>query len=149
MDKIGPSFASELIAAGLADAPISWTAEGVNYGDTAGLDGITVSNPGLTQQQRDAIAAVLADHDPTKPAPVVVPAEVTRYQARRVLAERGLLSQVQAYFDALPDTDMSKLAWNEAPSVRRDSEALIAAAHALGLTDEQIDQMFVEASQIK
>lgn len=82
---------------------------------------------------------------PSPQMPVVVPRSVTRYQARAVLVESGLLDSVNAYFSALPDGNLDKLAWEEAPTVERDSSATGAASQALGLTAEQMDQLFIQA----
>lgn len=77
----------------------------------------------------------------------VIPRSVTRYQARAALLEAGLLGSVEAHFSMLPDTSLDRLAWQEAPTVNRDGEALQGAAAALGLTEEQVDALFVRAVQ--
>lgn len=77
--------------------------------------------------------------------PPAIPQSVTRFQARAALVEAGLLEAVNAYFSALPDDDLNKLAWQEAPTVRRDSDATRVAADALGITVEQMDALFVRA----
>jgi hypothetical protein len=137
-NSLGPSWPSEYIAAGLIGAPLIVYTDGtILYGD------------GVTAAQKTTVEALIAAHDSTKPAPIPVPATVTRYQARAALLEAGLLGQVDSFFAALPDSDMGKLAWNEAPTVRRDSEALAAGAHALGLTDAQIDALFLRADEIQ
>jgi hypothetical protein len=57
MKRIGSAFSEELAAAGLAGLPFSWNEDGeVTYGPT------------VTAEQRAAVAAVLAAHDPQKPA---------------------------------------------------------------------------------
>lgn len=56
MDQIGPTFADELIAAGLNGLPFSW-----------GSDGLHMTDPRLTDEQKDAIQAVLAAHNPLTP----------------------------------------------------------------------------------
>lgn len=55
--KIGPTFASELAAAGLAGAPCAWHDDG------------TYNIDGLTAQQRQTFARLLAAHDSTKRLP--------------------------------------------------------------------------------
>lgn len=59
---IGPTFAAELAAAGLAGLPITWTAAGTIIGRDA-----------LTGPQNAALDAVIAAHDP-EAAPVEEPA---------------------------------------------------------------------------
>lgn len=87
------------------------------------------------------------DEPPVQPVPV--PAEVTRYQARVALLGAGLLDKVNAYFAALPSTDLGQLAWNEAPTVLRSNAALETAAESLGLTSSEVDQLFIAASQVQ
>lgn len=76
-----------------------------------------------------------------------VPQSVSRYQARAALHEAELLSLVEAYFSGLPASSLGRLAWQEAPTVSRNSEALLAAATALGLSEDQIDELFIRAAQ--
>jgi hypothetical protein len=59
--KIGPTFVNELQAAGLLGLPFSW-----------GGDGVIQFAPSMLKAQIDAVNAVYAAHDPTKP-PVIVP----------------------------------------------------------------------------
>jgi hypothetical protein len=49
----------------------------------------------------------------------------------------------------MPDTSLEKMAWNEAPTVQRNSTALIAGATLLGLTSDQLDQLFITAFSIQ
>lgn len=134
----GPSFESELAAAGLLGLPFVWYADGtVSYGDD------------LTAEQRAALDTVVAAHDPTAPAPVVVPEIVTKYQACIVLARHDLLSQVNDFFGGLAADDPRRLAWEMAATVQRHSESTTAAIAHLGLTEEQADAMFVEGAAVE
>ncbi len=136
--RIGPSFVSELAAAGLIGPPFSWNADGtIIYGDD------------LTDEQRATLDGVVAAHDPTAPAPVVVPETVTKYQACVVLARHGLLGQVNAFFDALAVDDPRRLAWEMAAAVHRHSDSTLSAIEYLGLSEAQADGMFVEAAQVE
>lgn len=83
---------------------------------------------------------------PADPVAPSIPQQVSRYQARAALLEAGLLSDVEAYFASLPSDSLEKLAWQEAPTVTRASQALAAAASALGLTDEGLDELFLRAA---
>ena len=58
MNHIGPSFPSELRAAGLNGLPFAW-----------GEDGLFTFDPRMTPAQIAAVQVVYAAHDPTKPAP--------------------------------------------------------------------------------
>lgn len=55
--KIGPTFYAELQAAGLAGLPFSWGEDGLFFAAS------------ITPEQRAAIEAVLAAHDPAVTAP--------------------------------------------------------------------------------
>lgn len=84
---------------------------------------------------------------PLEPEAPAIPQTVTRYQARAALLEAGLLSTVESYFAALPDSSLAKLAWREAPTVSRESDALRGAAAAMRLTETQLDSLFLRAAQ--
>lgn len=59
MKKIGPTFASELDAAGVLIIPMSW-----------GEDGDIQFSNSVTEKQRKTVLAVLDAHDPGKEIPV-------------------------------------------------------------------------------
>ncbi|MEG0923198.1 MAG: hypothetical protein RSD57_15920 [Comamonas sp.] len=81
-----------------------------------------------------------------------VPAEISRAQGKGILIQRGLMPAVQTYIAAIADPEeamWADLAMNDATVWRRyDSPFLLQAAAALGLTDEQLDEMFIAGSQI-
>jgi hypothetical protein len=73
---------------------------------------------------------------------------VTRFQAKAALLGAGLLEQVEAYM-ALPDTPMvTKLAWTDTQDFERASPTVAGLSALLGLTSEQVDELFVTASGI-
>lgn len=145
----GPSFPSELEAAGLFGLPFSWSENGVNFGDTVHLDGTLTVNEALTPEQRAAVEAVVAAHDPEAPAPIPVPEVVTRYQACVVLAQHGLLIQTNAFFATMAEDDQRRLAWEMAATVQRHSDSTMAAITHLGLSEAQADAMFIEGAQVE
>lgn len=78
-----------------------------------------------------------------------VPSEVTPYKAKMALADAGLLDSVEALM-ADPATPLrTRLAWKEALGFERHSDMILSAAALLGLSDAQLDALFVAASQIK
>lgn len=78
-----------------------------------------------------------------------VPQVVSRFQARAALHLAGLLEQVEALMRD-PETDViAKLAWWDAQEFRRQSPTIAAMAKALGLTDAQIDELFIAAAGIE
>ena len=81
--------------------------------------------------------------------PVPVPQEVTRFQARAALYQSGLLEAVEAEI-AKPETAMMlKLAWQDAQTFKRESQFVAGMAQALGLSAQQLDDLFTAASAIE
>lgn len=77
-----------------------------------------------------------------------VPASITASQARVALHRAGLLASVTALVDN-PATDQEiKIFWEYEVNLDRASPALNAMAAALGLTAEQVDDLFRTGSQI-
>jgi hypothetical protein len=74
---------------------------------------------------------------------------VTRFQALVAMHNAGLLETVKTIM-ADPATDvLVKLAWDNAQTFERMSPTVLALAQTLSLTDEQLDTLFTQASQIK
>lgn len=81
--------------------------------------------------------------------PRYVPQQVSRFQALAVLHLRGLLVGVKAMM-ADPATDpLTVLAFDSAQTFKRYSPMVMNMAQVLGLTDEQVDDLFIAASQIE
>lgn len=81
------------------------------------------------------------------PATIRPPEVVSMRQARRALRAAGLLGTVDAAIAALPGTegDDARIDWEFATEVRRDSPLIAQLAPALGLSDAQLDGLFVAA----
>jgi hypothetical protein len=81
-----------------------------------------------------------------------VPESVSARQIRLWLLRQGIsLTAVDAAIDAIPDQlqrDSVRVEWDYAPYVDRSHSMLIPLAAALGLTEAQVDQAFVEAAVI-
>lgn len=77
----------------------------------------------------------------------LVPAQITPRQIRMQLTASGLRQSVEDYIHESTDYNLKDW-WEYATSFDRNSTVLIDTAHALGLTDEQIDTMFIEASKL-
>lgn len=82
----------------------------------------------------------------------LVPQEISRAQGRAVLGMRGLSPAVEDYFSKITDSQeamWADLAWNHTSTWRRyESPFLTAAAAALGLSDKDLDDLFIAAAQI-
>ncbi len=85
---------------------------------------------------------------PAEPAPVV-PQSVGPYQARAALLAADLLDDVEALI-ADPETDRAiKIAWEYASEFKRESPFIEQMAGALGLTEQQVDELFIAAAQVE
>jgi hypothetical protein len=71
---------------------------------------------------------------------VPVPEAITPLQARRALRAAGLLDSVNAWIATQPDD--AQEAWEYCIEVRRDSPLIAGAQSELGLTSEQVDELF-------
>ena len=103
----------------------------------------------MVPSQIAAVQAVVDAHDPTAPAPTVVPASVTKYQCCVVLARHSLLAPTNLFFAEMAADDPRRLAWEMASVVQRNSESTLGAIAHLALTEAQSDAMFIEAEQVE
>lgn len=102
----------------------------------------------LGKMQRDGDQLVtLADVLPEHAAAVIaesIPDEVDMTQARLALFDAGLLANVEAYIEA-NFTEREKIFWKTRRTIRRDNELVEKARVGLGLTHEQMDDLFIAA----
>lgn len=85
------------------------------------------------------------------PQPTPVPQQVTRAQGKVVLIQMGLWPQVLDYVNAIEDPvekAVAEVAINDTVHWQRNSPFLNQAAIALGISQEQMDQLFIQASQV-
>lgn len=75
----------------------------------------------------------------------LVPTEITRLQAKLQLLEIGLLDEVG---EMVKQDRRVELYWSDAQSIERNHPILNQMATSLGLTDEQLDDLFIEASKL-
>jgi hypothetical protein len=80
------------------------------------------------------------------PAPGI-PQSVTMRQARLALLQGGLLQSITDNIAAGTDEPM-KIEWSYATTVDRDWTSLVALATSMGLTDTQLDDLFVLAATL-
>lgn len=98
-----------------------------------------------------AIFAMASEMNPAayvEPEPQnIVPQEVSRFQARAALLQTGLLETADLAVAASGDPFL-QLAWKEATTFPRTSPGIAALAPALGLTDDDLDDLFRAAALI-
>lgn len=76
---------------------------------------------------------------------ITIPIKITRLQAKLQLLEIGLLDEVE---DLVAQDRKVQLYWKEADNFYRTDSILLSMATAIGLTDEQLDELFIEASKL-
>ncbi len=86
-------------------------------------------------------------------APVVVPvvpAVITMRQARLALLGAGMLAAVDAAISSMPSPmkEAAQIEWEFATEVRRQAPLILQLGPALGLTDAQIDALFIAGAGV-
>jgi hypothetical protein len=82
----------------------------------------------------------------TPPVSTTPAVSITMRQARLALLSAGLLDQVNAGMQAMPQA--AQIEWQFASEVRRDNALIAAMASALGLDDAAVDSLFVSGSAL-
>lgn len=92
---------------------------------------------------------LLATVPPAPPEPV--PEAVTMRQARLALLGAGLLDSVNTAIAAMTGTAgaAARIEWEYSKEVQRNKELVQALGPALGLSDAQLDALFITASKIE
>lgn len=111
------------------------------------------TEPGKTAYwSGDAWINVAADQPaPPEAPPLVVPASVTMRQGREALIRAGLDEAVDAAIDAIPDPVARKIArnaWTMSNNFERHNGFISQLGLAIGLTEDQIDQLFIVADTL-
>lgn len=97
-------------------------------------------------QYESLIAEVAATYTPPAPLPKPVPQQVTMRQARLELLARDLLDDVEAVIASA--SREAQIEWEYAAIVERGAQWVGNLSDALGLTDEQLDQLFTQAANL-
>lgn len=84
------------------------------------------------------------------PEPVVIPSAVTMRQARLALLQAGLLDDIETAINSLPSPqkEAARIEWEYSQEVQRHNSFVSVLAPGLGLTELDLDQMFVAASKL-
>lgn len=109
------------------------------------LEGVTPLNevPAEVKEYADEIRAGYLKQ--------IAPKEITIKQARLALLKAGLLESVEQAINNEPDETLKKtlqIEWEYMLHLERDNALLAAVAQRLGLSDMQIDELFIEASKL-
>lgn len=87
----------------------------------------------------------------TKPVVQVdVPASVTMRQARLALLSAGILDDIDTAIAGLPspDKEQAKIEWEYSQEVQRHNSFVSVLASALGMSNKQIDDLFILAKNL-
>ena len=78
------------------------------------------------------------------------PQEVTMRQARLALLENGLLANVQPAINSLPEPDKTKaqIEWEYSNALQRSNPFVATLGTALGLSSQDLDDLFIQASTL-
>lgn len=113
-----------------------------------------IEPPTVTDPGKAAIfsgdAWFIGDAPVVTPAMPEVPQSITMRQARLQLHKIGKLTDVQAAINALPEPPKTEaqIEWDYASVVERASPFVSLLTPALGLSEEEIDNLFREAVQL-
>lgn len=81
----------------------------------------------------------------------LVPETITNGQGREALLNAGLLNLVDPAIESIPDEDTrqrAQIAWRYRPTFERYSPFVALMAGPLGLNEEQLDQLFIDAAKL-
>lgn len=113
-------------------------------------DGILTSRLPLTTDQYSTVELHIGSLEPVpdKVVPGNVPVEVTMRQAKLALLQFGILQQVNTAIASMTGVqgEAARIEWEYATTVKRNALLVTQIASAFGLTDEQLDQMFILAA---
>ena len=88
---------------------------------------------------------------PPEPQPIPAPQQITRAQGKAALIMQGLWGAVLDYVASIQDPTqraLAEVALHDTLTWERSSPLLNSAAAHLGMTDEQLDALFIQAAGI-
>ncbi len=111
-------------------------------------DGMSIPATGGNRHYREVLDWVVAGNtiEPYEAPPPPPVTTVTPRQARLALNAAGLLAAAEALIAAADQP--TKITWEYATVFERNNPLIVALGAQLNLTEEQIDNLFVAASQL-
>ena len=82
---------------------------------------------------------------------ILIPESISKRQARQQLIIDGLYNNVQAIIDSIEDPTqrlLTQVFWEDSNTFERNHPMLIQFGTALGLTEAELDMMFINASKL-
>lgn len=82
--------------------------------------------------------------------PTPIPAAITMRQARLALLDAGKLSSIDTAIDSLPSPqkERAQIEWQYSNEVQRENGVVSMIAPMLGLSETDIDALFISAAQL-
>jgi hypothetical protein len=121
----------------------------IEYRDSAKRNGLFEDEADLTEYVALWDAAHAEATKVEDPGEIVI-TQIHNKQARLQLLTMGILDQVELELEKLPEPNKSValIEWKYADFFHRDHPLIGALAGIFGLTDDQVDQMFIAASKL-
>lgn len=85
--------------------------------------------------------------NPYVPPPPAIPQQVPMWAVRTVLQNDGLFDQIDTIIAGSTDNGLKNV-WEYGNFADRNSTAINTIAYTLGLTEQQVDQMFIDANNL-
>jgi hypothetical protein len=81
---------------------------------------------------------------------LLVPQEVKRWRIKRILEKMNLITDVENALNQLPEPTKGDAfaVWNEGTEFERDSPTIHFIQNTLQMTDQQVDDIFIQAEDI-
>ena len=129
-----PNFTTANATMGEADLPPLWTGAVWTY-----IGGVWT----VLDTARHALLLQASQKE-------AVPSQVTMRQARLALLAAGKLASVTAAINTLPSPqkEAAQIEWEYSQTVERNRGFVLLLSAALGLTDAQLDALFVTAARL-
>lgn len=88
--------------------------------------------------------------EPYEPPSLGVPLSVTKRQAKQALLLAGKLAEVEAALAGMPglEGELARIEWNDSQTVERERPLTQQLGAAIGLSDAEIDQLFISAATL-
>lgn len=126
--------------------------------DIVAVDPYLIFNPGYAKDFIEAPEDITKDwiwdgenFNPPVAVPVSkVPSAVTMRQARLALLSIGLLDDVETAINSLPSPqkEAARIEWEYSQEVQRHNGFVSVLAPSLGLNEESLDNLFIEAAKL-